>query len=222
MVKNMVDKKKYLKEMGVDVWIDKSIPQKQLKQPVSCISTDSLDDIKKQVANCTLCALHKTRTNTVFGVGNEHAEIMFIGEAPGANEDLQGEPFVGRAGMLLNEMLKSIGLKRADVYIANILKCRPPNNRDPNPQEVKLCTPYLQQQIGLIKPKLLVAVGRIAAQFLLNTTESMARLRGNTYNYGDQKTPLIVTYHPAYLLRSPTEKRKAYTDFLLIKGMLKI
>lgn len=207
----MIDKKRYLKEMGIEVWEDKN---KVVVQP------QRLEDIKQQVANCTLCPLHKTRTHAVFGVGNEHADIMFIGEAPGANEDLQGEPFVGRAGMLLNEMLKSIGLKRTDVYIANILKCRPPKNRDPDPQEVKLCTPYLQKQISLIKPKLLVAVGRIAAQFLLNTTEAMARLRGDIYYYGEDKTPLIVTYHPAYLLRSPAEKRKAYIDFLLIKKMI--
>ncbi|HBY56185.1 MAG TPA: uracil-DNA glycosylase, partial [Coxiellaceae bacterium] len=147
-------------------------------------------------------------------------KVMFIGEAPGANEDLKGEPFVGRAGMLLNSMLRSIGLERTDVYIANILKCRPPNNRDPLPQEVKLCTPYLQQQIALIQPKVLIAVGRIAAQFLLNTMESMSKLRGNTYQYGEQKIPLLVTYHPAYLLRSPSEKRKAYVDFLLIKKMV--
>ena len=176
--------------------------------------------LERQVVTCTLCGLHKTRTNPVFGVGDKNAKVMFIGEAPGANEDLQGEPFVGRAGMLLNSMVQSIGLKRSDVYIANILKCRPPNNRDPEAQEVKLCTPYLQQQIALIQPKILVAVGRIAAQFLLDTAESMSKLRGRTYQYGSQKTPLLVTYHPAYLLRSPSEKRKAYSDFLLIKKMI--
>lgn len=210
----MNNKKQYLHEIGVDLWQEKS------KTKTPNIPVSSLEGIKKQVAACTLCDLHKTRSNTVFGVGDEHAEIMFIGEAPGANEDLQGEPFVGRAGMLLNSMLRSINLKREKVYIANILKCRPPNNRDPLPQEVKLCTPYLQQQINLIKPKILVAVGRIAAQFLLITGESMSRLRGHIYNYGLEKIPLIVTYHPAYLLRSPTEKSKAYADFLLIKRFL--
>src|SRR3990170_3452565 len=215
----MTHKKEYLKEMGIDIWQDKSrINDASMTAKTS--SQNNLEDIKKQVASCKLCDLHKTRTNTVFGVGNEKAKVMFIGEAPGANEDLKGEPFVGRAGMLLNSMLRSIGLERTDVYIANILKCRPPNNRDPLPQEVKLCTPYLQKQIALIQPKILIAVGRIAAQFLLNTMESMSKLRGNTYQYGEQKIPLIVTYHPAYLLRSPSEKRKSYVDFLLIKKMV--
>jgi DNA polymerase len=213
----MITKKACLKEMGIDIWISKTKTKTNDDSGAVTTSAHSLDGIKKQALACTLCDLHKTRTNVVFGVGNEHAEVMFIGEAPGANEDLQGEPFVGRAGMLLNSMLKSIGLKREDVYIANILKCRPPNNRDPSPSEVKLCTPYLQQQIAIIKPKILIAVGRIAAQFLLNTTEPMSRLRGNIYQYGPQKIPLLVTYHPAYLLRSPSEKRKAYTDFLMIK-----
>jgi len=212
----MARKKEYLKEMGIDIWQDKSNICKGAKTS----SQNNLADIRKQVVACKLCDLHKTRTNIVFGVGNENAKIMFIGEAPGANEDLKGEPFVGRAGMLLNSMLRSIGLERTDVYIANILKCRPPGNRDPLPQEVKLCTPYLQQQIALIQPKILIAVGRIAAQFLLNTMESMSKLRGNTYQYGEQKIPLIVTYHPAYLLRSPSEKRKSYVDFLLIKKMV--
>ncbi|HBC71176.1 MAG TPA: uracil-DNA glycosylase [Coxiellaceae bacterium] len=215
----MAHKKEYLKEMGIDIWQDKSrINDASMTAKTS--SQNNLEDIKKQVVSCKLCDLHKTCTNTVFGVGNEKAKVMFIGEAPGANEDLKGEPFVGRAGMLLNSMLRSIGLERTDVYIANILKCRPPNNRDPLPQEVKLCTPYLQQQIALIQPKVLIAVGRIAAQFLLNTMESMSKLRGNTYQYGEQKIPLLVTYHPAYLLRSPSEKRKAYVDFLLIKKMV--
>lgn len=215
-------KKKYLKEMEIDLW------QSKKTADTSCLMTADNElqvvadwpELEKQVTTCALCGLHKTRTKVVFGIGNKNAKVMFIGEAPGANEDLQGEPFVGRAGMLLNSMVQSIGLKRSDVYIANILKCRPPNNRDPGPQEVKLCTPYLQQQIALIQPKILVAVGRIAAQFLLNTAESMAHLRGRTYQYGPQNVPLIVTYHPAYLLRSPSEKRKAYVDFLLIKKMI--
>src|SRR3989304_8713629 len=216
----MARKKEYLKEMGIDVWRDKS-RLSDVNVTAKIADFHNLADIRKQVVACKLCDLHKTRNNIVFGVGNENAKIMFIGEAPGANEDLKGEPFVGRAGMLLNSMLRSIGLERTDVYIANILKCRPPNNRDPLPQEVKLCTPYLQQQIALIQPKVLIAVGRIAAQFLLNTMESMSKLRGNTYQYGEQKIPLIVTYLPAYLLRSPSEKRKSYVDFLLVKKMVK-
>lgn len=215
----MSKKKAYLKEMGIDVWQDKTKIKKKIMANEG--EAGSLAGIKNQVLACALCDLHKTRTNAVFGVGNEHAEIMFIGEAPGANEDLKGEPFVGRAGMLLNSMVKSIGLNREDIYIANILKCRPPGNRDPLPEEIKLCTPYLQQQIALINPKLLIAVGRVAAQHLLNTMEPMSKLRGNTFHYGEQKPPLLVTYHPAYLLRSPSEKKKAYMDFLLIKKMIK-
>ena len=217
----MNNKKTYLKEMGIDLWQSKS--KKIVADAIANVDLQVAADwpaLERQVVTCTLCGLHKTRTNPVFGVGDKNAKVMFIGEAPGANEDLQGEPFVGRAGMLLNSMVQSIGLKRSDVYIANILKCRPPNNRDPEAQEVKLCTPYLQQQIALIQPKILVAVGRIAAQFLLDTAESMSKLRGRTYQYGSQKTPLLVTYHPAYLLRSPSEKRKAYSDFLLIKKMI--
>ncbi len=207
--------------MGIDLWVSKKTVDR------ACLTANDIEpqvsadwqELEKQVVACSLCDLHKTRNKVVFGIGSQSAKIMFIGEAPGANEDLQGEPFVGRAGMLLNSMLQSIGLKRDDVYIANILKCRPPGNRDPQPEEVKLCTPYLQQQIALIQPKILVAVGRIAAQFLLDTAEPMSRLRGQTYQYGQQKTPLLVTYHPAYLLRSPSEKRKAYTDFLIIKNI---
>ena len=217
----MNNKKTYLKEMGIDLWQSKS--KKIVADAIANVDLQVAADwpaLERQVVTCTLCGLHKTRTNPVFGVGDKNAKVMVIGEAPGANEDLQGEPFVGRAGMLLNSMVQSIGLKRSDVYIANILKCRPPNNRDPEAQEVKLCTPYLQQQIALIQPKILVAVGRIAAQFLLDTAESMSKLRGRTYQYGSQKTPLLVTYHPAYLLRSPSEKRKAYSDFLLIKKMI--
>lgn len=235
-------KQQHLKNMGIDVWCRKGLNKSNSKNaPISEtdfepeIENDSafdfaahvkkvakmpLDKLEKTVSGCVLCALHKSRTQTVFGVGNINADVMFIGEAPGANEDLQGEPFVGKAGMLLNEMLRSIGLQRTDVYIANILKCRPPNNRDPAGPEVKMCTPYLQRQIALIKPKMLVAVGRIAAQFLLNTTESMARLRGRNYSYGENQTPLLITYHPAYLLRSPGEKSKAYLDFLTIQRML--
>lgn len=228
----MATKKEILKEMGIDVWQEKTKAkiakavtvnrneECAIVEEVSPVDSQNFADLKRQVLSCTLCELHKTRTNVVFGVGCERAEIMFIGEAPGANEDLQGEPFVGRAGLLLNAMLQAINLKRTDVYIANILKCRPPNNRDPSPQEVKSCTPYLQQQIAIIQPKILVAVGRIAAQFLLNTVEAMGRLRGKTYQYGPQKIPLLVTYHPAYLLRSPSEKKKAYEDFLLIKKMI--
>jgi DNA polymerase len=148
----------------------------------------------------------------VFGVGNTQAEWLIIGEAPGAEEDRQGEPFVGRAGQLLNAMLLAIGLARDTVFIANVLKCRPPGNRDPRPEETANCLPYLSQQIALLKPRILLAVGRIAAQNLLATDAPLSRLRGKLHHFGEANTPLVVTYHPAYLLRTPADKRKAWED----------
>ena len=170
------------------------------------------DTLESKVASCTLCDLHASRTQAVFGVGNRHADWMVIGEAPGAEEDRQGEPFVGRAGQLLTAMLKAIGLERDDVYIANILKCRPPNNRDPQPQEAESCTPFLNRQIELIQPKLILAVGKHAAHFLLKTDLAVGRLRGTEHRYEATNTPVVVSYHPAYLLRSPKEKCKAWED----------
>ena len=168
--------------------------------------------LKSEVMACTRCGLHATRTQGVLGVGDPQAQWMVIGEAPGAEEDRRGEPFVGAAGQLLNAMLKAIGLARESVYIANILKSRPPGNRDPQPDEVAACMPYLNRQIALIRPKLILAVGRIAVQNLLGTTAPLGRLRGQVHSFGELNTPLIATYHPAYLLRSPGEKRKAWED----------
>ena len=173
-----------------------------------------------EVRACTRCGLHKTRTQTVFGVGRRDAELLVIGEAPGADEDRQGEPFVGRAGQLLNAMLRAIGLPRKEVYIANILKCRPPGNRDPQPEEASTCTPYLSRQIALVRPRAILAVGRIAAQWLLQSDAPIGRLRGRAFRYGESGTPLIVTYHPAYLLRSPLEKAKAWADLCMVKDLL--
>jgi uracil-DNA glycosylase len=164
------------------------------------------------VLSCTKCALHSTRTQGVFGVGNRRAEWLVIGEAPGAEEDRRGEPFVGRAGQLLNAMLLAIGLPREQVFIANVLKSRPPSNRDPKPEEVGACLPFLMRQIALLQPRLMLAVGRIAAQNLLATDMALGRLRGQVHYFGELNTPLIVTYHPAYLLRSPADKRKAWED----------
>lgn len=168
--------------------------------------------LRERVAGCTLCDLSRTRTQTVFGVGNTQADWLVIGEAPGAEEDRQGEPFVGRAGQLLNAMLLAIGLPRESVFIANVLKCRPPGNRDPKPEEVSRCLPYLSAQLALLKPKIILAVGRIAAQNLLATDAPLARLRGKLHSFGAANTPLVITYHPAYLLRTPTDKRKAWED----------
>ena len=168
--------------------------------------------LRERVAACTRCALCATRTQTVFGVGNPQAEWLVVGEAPGAEEDRQGEPFVGRAGQLLNSMLRAIGLTREQVYIANILKFRPPGNRDPSPTEAAECLPYLEQQIALLKPKIMLAVGRIAAQNLLRTEVTLGRLRLQLHHFGHSRVPLVVTYHPAYLLRTPGDKRKAWED----------
>jgi len=176
-------------------------------------------DLKAAVKACTACGLRAGCTQTVFGVGDEHAKWLVVGEAPGADEDCQGEPFVGRAGQLLNSMIAAIGLKREQVYIANILKCRPPNNRDPRPEEAGLCRPFLERQIALVKPRLILAVGRIAAQNLLGTETTIGRLRGTVHKLGE--TPVVVTYHPAYLLRSPGEKRKAWEDLKLAMSVAK-
>ena len=175
----------------------------------------SWDALRGVVQTCTLCGLHEARTQTVFGVGDPNARLMVIGEAPGADEDRAGEPFVGRAGQLLNAMLEAIGLAREQVYIANIVKCRPPGNRDPHADEAAACQPYLQRQIALLAPEVILAVGRVSAHNLLGTEEAVGRLRGRTHRFDPGDIPLIVTYHPAYLLRSPLEKRKAWEDLRL-------
>jgi uracil-DNA glycosylase len=167
-------------------------------------------ELRARVVACTDCPLHATRTQAVFGVGNPQAELMIVGEAPGADEDRLGEPFVGRAGQLLTAMLRAIGLRREQVYIANILKCRPPGNRDPQPEEVLCCEPFLLRQIALVRPRVILAAGRVAAQNLLKSSENVGRLRAGEHRLGE--TPLLVTYHPAYLLRSPEEKGKAWQD----------
>ncbi len=169
-------------------------------------------ELRARVAACTRCALSSTRTQTVFGVGNLEAQWLIVGEAPGAEEDRRGEPFVGRAGQLLNSMLRAIGLPREQVFIANVLKCRPPGNRDPASGEAAECLPYLEQQIALLKPKIMLAVGRIAAQNLLRTDATLGRLRQQVHRFGSSQVPLVVTYHPAYLLRTPGDKRKAWED----------
>lgn len=190
-------------------------------KPVEVIQTDTVQQtggdwsaLKSKVEQCTQCELSQSRTQTVFGVGNPQADLLIIGEAPGADEDTQGEPFVGRAGQLLNAMLAAIKLERKEVFIANILKCRPPNNRDPQPEEISACNHFLQAQIELIKPKVIYAIGRIAAQSLLDTETPVGKLRQQQHEY--QGIPLIVSYHPAYLLRKPTEKRKAWQDLQLL------
>jgi uracil-DNA glycosylase len=211
-----------LQIMGIEPWQLRKTQAPAMKIDIPAQPVEQLDwtALETAVRDCQRCPLYKTRTQPVFGVGNRQAHLMVIGEAPGANEDKQGEPFVGRGGQLLNAMLHAIGLKREDIYIANILKSRPPNNRDPQPAEVAACTPFLLRQITLIKPKVMLAVGRIAAQYLLNTTQAMSKLRGQHFEYGPLKTPLIVSYHPAYLLRSPREKKKAWQDMQFLNQLL--
>lgn len=226
----------YLEAMDVDVWVPRKT--KDGEQGMACLDavahvavhdagTSAFADaeanvseakveapewqiFEQEVAACRRCDLCESRNQTVFGSGNQHADWMLVGEAPGQSEDQQGLPFVGRAGQLLTEMLRAMGLNRNEVFITNILKCRPPGNRDPRPDEVQACNEYLQRQIALIKPKMILAVGRIAAQKLLNTDAPLAKLRGKLH-YLDN-TPVLVIYHPAYLLRSLLEKRKAWGD----------
>jgi uracil-DNA glycosylase len=176
------------------------------------------EELAATVRDCRLCGLCETRTQTVFGVGDRRARLMVIGEAPGMEEDRQGEPFVGRAGMLLNSMLRAAGFARSEVYIANLLKCRPPHNRDPSDEEAGRCLPYLRRQIELVAPEVILCVGRISAQRLLGTDQPIGRLRGRVHDLDG--VPVIATYHPAYLLRAPGEKRKSWDDLKLALEVL--
>jgi DNA polymerase len=218
----------YLEAMGVDVWVRRkrdvhgAPAMPDAAETIDDVSSYDWDRLRDAVASCRRCALRAGCTQTVFGVGHRKAEWMVIGEAPGADEDRQGEPFVGRAGQLLNNMLRAIGLRRDEVFIANILKCRPPGNRDPKPEEAAACEPYLARQIALINPRLILAVGRIAGQTLLKTTTPIGQLRNKVHRYGPNAIPVVLTYHPAYLLRSPTEKRKAWRDLLFAREQSQI
>jgi DNA polymerase len=225
----------YLDAMGVQRWVarDAGAPEvglpERVPENVAAVTTASpraavaeapdWPMLEAEVSACTRCELHETRSQTVFGTGNRQADWMIIGEAPGAGEDRQGEPFVGRAGQLLNEMLFAAGYQRADVYIANVIKCRPPNNRDPSTEQVASCRGYLERQIELVSPKLILAVGRIAAHNLMNIETPLGRLRGKLHRYGERGIPVVVTYHPAYLLRSPLEKRKVWEDLLFAQAV---
>ncbi len=200
----------YLEQMGITTW--------ELRQPTALADTPSLAQLADEVARCTRCPLHQTRSKTVFARGNASAKLMIIGEAPGFHEDQQGLPFVGAAGALLDKMVESIGLGQEQIYIANVLKCRPPNNRDPQTEEIVQCSAYLSQQITLVQPLLILALGRFAGQYLLNTMEPLSKLRANSHDY--RGTKVIVSYHPAYLLRNPADKKKAYQDWLLVKNNL--
>lgn len=210
-----------LDAMGITRWLPRSVEplDQETVTEAAAVPADreqrerALTELEAQVARCTACTLCEGRTQTVFGVGDPHADWLVVGEGPGEKEDLKGEPFVGPAGKLLDNMLRAVGLERGDrVYIANIVKCRPPNNRDPRPDEVAECFPYLMRQIELIRPRLIIAVGRVAAQNLLGVDSPLGRMRGRVYQLANFGIPVIVTYHPAYLLRSPHHKRRAWDD----------
>ena len=209
--------RRYLELMGITVWARRD----RAVDPSASEHTDAQDELAnlaRTVSACAQCELHRARTQTVFGVGDANAQCMVIGEGPGAEEDARGEPFVGRAGRVLNAMLLAIGLPRERVYIANIVKCRPPNNRDPRSDEVARCAAYLRRQIELVEPCVILAVGRVAAQNLLGSSLSLGRLREREHIY--EGTPVVVTYHPAYLLRSPHEKGKAWQDLKRARALL--
>lgn len=177
-----------------------------------------IESLKKTVASCNICELSKSRTKTVFGEGNLNATLMFVGEGPGASEDEQGRPFVGRAGMLLEKIINNVlNMQRSDVYIANIVKCRPPNNRVPTPSEAETCLPYLKRQIEIVEPKIIVALGTTAYQYLTGDKSGITKIRGEVMEYGSAK--LIATFHPSFLLRNPSAKKEAYEDFLKIRSL---
>ena len=216
----MEKRSEHLHAMGIDVWVRRTSPPTEAANDEAAEKASVLAKLQDEVSVCVRCELHETRTHTVFGAGNPDADWMFVGEAPGAEEDRQGLPFVGRAGQLLNAMLAAIQMQREQVYIANVLKCRPPNNRDPLGAEVKECEPYLHQQVAQVQPKIILAMGRFAAQSLLKTTRPISKLRGEVFSYADTGIPMVVTYHPAYLLRTPLDKRKAWDDLLLARKLV--
>ncbi|MCA1585599.1 MAG: uracil-DNA glycosylase [Acidobacteria bacterium] len=203
---------------------DHALPWTNASAPIALrpggIRVETLDDIRSEIGpDCSRCKLHTLgRRQVVFGVGNPSADLMFVGEGPGEEEDKQGEPFVGRAGQLLTKIIEAIGLKRQDVYIANVIKCRPPGNRNPEPDEVACCEPFLFRQVDVIRPKVIVSLGKFAAQSLLKTTDPITRLRGRVYQY--RGAQLIPTFHPAYLLRNPSAKREVWEDMKKVRAIL--
>jgi len=207
----------YLRQIGVVTPLPdagKTLSRYPESVPAAIPDTGSLEDLARQAAGCTACTLSRERTQVVFGTGNPHADILFIGEAPGHDEDIKGEPFVGRAGKLLDRMLAALGFDRQSVYIMNVVKCRPPKNRNPKPEEVQACSQWFDPQWDAIAPKIVCLLGRVAAQRVLQTDEPLATLRGKWHEH--RGVPVWVTYHPAYLLRSPSQKLRAWTDLRLL------
>ena len=221
MIFSEQQRRAYLQAIGIDIWLPRDSMASDDVELGEDVTPLDWDQLRHCVSGCTRCELSQSRTQTVFGVGNPEADWMIIGEAPGAEEDRRGEPFVGRAGQLLDQMLLAIGQRREAVFIANILKCRPPNNRDPKPAEAAACREYLDRQIELIQPKIILVVGKIAAQNLLDSDATIGRMREQQHGesrdaaYELNGVPLVVTYHPAYLLRSPSQKRKSWSDLRL-------
>jgi uracil-DNA glycosylase family 4 len=221
----LVEHLTFAQELGVRgmsrdrVWRQKGVGDNTPPDALVVTSGEALTAVRADIGDCTRCKLHgQGRKQIVFGVGNPDADLMFVGEAPGADEDIQGIPFVGRAGQLLTKIIEAIGLSRDDVYIANVIKCRPPQNRNPEPDEVDTCEPFLFGQIDIIRPKVIVALGTFAARTLLRTLDPISRLRGRVYDYRGAK--LIPTFHPAYLLRNPSAKRDVWEDMKLVKRLL--
>lgn len=204
----------YLKGMGIDSLF---VPG-EASQEVSPSNVQTLDEIRGELGDCRRCKLHRTRRTIVFGEGNEKAKLMFIGEGPGYDEDVQGRPFVGKAGQLLTKIIQSIHLQREEVYITNIIKCRPPQNRNPEPDEIQSCHPFLQKQIQSIQPKMICALGTFAAQTLLSTGAKITSLRGRVFELSGIK--VLPTYHPAFLLRNPERKREVWEDMKQISGWM--
>lgn len=182
------------------------------------VENDTLEKIRADIGDCSRCKLHKARTNIVFGVGNAKAELVFVGEGPGHDEDVQGEPFVGRAGKLLTQMIEAMGLRRSDVYICNVVKCRPPENRLPEKDEIEICSPFLERQLAVIKPEVICCLGACSAQTLLQTNQGISRFRGEWFDYRGSK--LLATYHPAYLLRNPNAKGEVWKDLQKVMAVL--
>ncbi len=237
--RDLVAHLRYLQEMGVDGFSRDAawrIRQAEPNQPATAVTSEVppsaatpntptpagglLPVIRADIGDCTRCKLHQGRTNIVFGVGSPEARLMFVGEGPGADEDEQGEPFVGRAGQLLTQIIKAMGLAREEVYIANVVKCRPPGNRNPEPDEIEQCSPFLHAQIAAIKPVVIVALGKFAAQTLLQTETPISRLRGQFHRMGD--VDVMPTFHPSYLLRNPAAKREVWEDMKLVMKRLAV
>jgi DNA polymerase len=210
----------YLKGMGIEsLPVSEKLLQKPLTSPAPSVASETLADIRNDLGECRRCKLYRMRKTVVFGEGNPKAALMFVGEGPGYDEDVQGRPFVGKAGQLLTKIIQSIGLQREDVYIGNIIKCRPPQNRNPEPDEIEACHPFVLRQVQAIQPKIICALGTFAAQTLLKTSAKITALRGKLFHLGGIK--VIPTYHPAYLLRNPEKKRETWEDMKHILVLLK-